>query len=141
MACQVFSVVASRLIILSRAVAIQPQPCLASSGPYHVSEFLSSIFRLRLFWSGAINTLLLCQCEEMQPVSPAPLPLTYHKSMKSNLLFALLVLPQVLAREYSLADSYQGANFFDTFQFFTGADPTHGRVHVSSLFNSLDASH
>jgi hypothetical protein len=48
-------------------------------------------------------------------------------------LFALLI--PSLARQYSLADSYQGANFFSAFQFFTGADPTHGRVY--ELFSLL----
>ncbi|KAH8984634.1 endo-beta-glucanase [Lactarius akahatsu] len=43
------------------------------------------------------------------------------------LLLLFLLAPQALARTYSVADTYQGANFFDTFQFFTGADPTHGR--------------
>jgi len=40
----------------------------------------------------------------------------------------ILLIPS-LARQYSLTDSYQGANFFSAFQFFTGADPTHGRVN------------
>ena len=51
--------------------------------------------------------------------------------MKSIAPVLLLLVPQALAGAYSLADTYQGANFFDTFQFFTEADPTHGRVHVS----------
>src|SRR6267142_6231379 len=38
------------------------------------------------------------------------------------------------AGPYSLVDSYQGGNFFSTFQFFTGADPTHGRVYARFLF-------
>ena len=54
--------------------------------------------------------------------------------MKHFVPFLLLPLlaPQVLAGTYSLSDSYQEANFFDMFQFFTDADPTNGRVHVSS---------
>ena len=48
------------------------------------------------------------------------------------LLLLPLLAPQVLAGTYFLSDSYQGANFFDMFQFFTDADPTNGRVHVYS---------
>ncbi|KAI9433326.1 endo-beta-glucanase [Lactarius indigo] len=54
------------------------------------------------------------------------------------IFFLFFLAPQTLARMYSVADTYQGANFFNTFQFFTGADPTHGRVHVSSPFRSLN---
>ena len=50
----------------------------------------------------------------MQPIAPV--------------LLLLLLAPRALAGEYSLADTYQGDDFFDTFQFFTEADPTHGRV-------------
>ena len=50
-------------------------------------------------------------------------------------LLASIVLPvlssrSALARQYSILDTYQGSNFFSMFQFFTAADPTHGRMYV-----------
>lgn len=52
---------------------------------------------------------------------------------------ALTVLATVLAASrlaaattYSLEDSYTSANFFDSFDFFTGADPTNGFVDYQS---------
>jgi len=45
-------------------------------------------------------------------------------------LFVLsLLIHPALAGQYSISDSYQGSSFFPKFQFFTGADPTHGRVN------------
>jgi len=49
--------------------------------------------------------------------------------MFTSVLFSSLVLaPACLAQSYSLTDSYIPSNFFSKFDFFTGADPTHGYV-------------
>ncbi|KAI0246779.1 endo-beta-glucanase [Lactifluus subvellereus] len=53
------------------------------------------------------------------------------KLLTSIPLFILLIHP-TLAWEYSLVDTYQATNFFSMFQFFTGADPTHGWVNYVS---------
>ncbi|KAI9510995.1 2 beta-glucan [Russula earlei] len=48
------------------------------------------------------------------------------------LAFAAFLVPlpnHALAGQYSLEDTYQGANFFSMFQFAAGSDPTHGRVN------------
>ncbi|KAI0260897.1 2 beta-glucan [Gloeopeniophorella convolvens] len=54
--------------------------------------------------------------------------------MKSfvSILLPVLAASPALAWKYSLADTYEGNNFFSNFQFFTGADPTHGRVNYLS---------
>lgn len=49
--------------------------------------------------------------------------------------FSGLLIPSLLSfaarslAQYTLQDTFSGANFFDGFDFFTGADPTHGFVN------------
>ncbi|KAH9962451.1 endo-beta-glucanase [Russula dissimulans] len=52
-------------------------------------------------------------------------------------LLAFIALPVLSSRpvwavQYSILDTYQGPDFFSMFQFFTAADPTHGRVNYVS---------
>lgn len=47
---------------------------------------------------------------------------------KSLLIASLLALPGCMAAKYTLADTYNGTNFFSKFDFFTGGDPTDGWV-------------
>lgn len=44
-----------------------------------------------------------------------------------SLLLSSLLSPAAAA-QYKLVDSFEGSNFFDNFDFTTGADPTHGFV-------------
>ncbi|KAH9987929.1 2 beta-glucan [Russula compacta] len=50
----------------------------------------------------------------------------------ASVTISLLLMTPTLAQQYSVVDTYQGANFFSMFQFFTGADPTNGRVNYVS---------
>lgn len=46
-----------------------------------------------------------------------------------SLSLALLLIPRCLAQTYTLIDTYSGSDFFNQFNFFTGADPTDGFVN------------
>jgi hypothetical protein len=44
--------------------------------------------------------------------------------------------PDYSKLNYSLKDTYSGSSFFDNFEYFTGADPTHGFVQYDSYISS-----
>ncbi|KAH9945470.1 endo-beta-glucanase [Epithele typhae] len=56
------------------------------------------------------------------------------------LLGAAAALPPVLAAQYSLADSYQGAGFLSGFSHEDIPDPTHGRVNYLSQEDAISRS-
>ncbi|KAL8867103.1 MAG: hypothetical protein Q9174_005878, partial [Haloplaca sp. 1 TL-2023] len=57
----------------------------------------------------------------------------------STLLATALLLPQTLAT-YTLTDAFTPSNFFDSFTFFTGKDPTNGFVSYKSLSDAASAN-
>ena len=52
------------------------------------------------------------------------------KLITTTSLVALFLLPtgSVRAATYDVTDTFQGNSFFTGFNFFSGADPTNGRV-------------
>jgi hypothetical protein len=54
------------------------------------------------------------------------------RESKLVLLLANLLVPAVRAT-YKIQDTFIGKSFFDNFDFFTGDDPTHGRVNYVSM--------
>ena len=60
-------------------------------------------------------------------IFPSPHFDNMHLISVSPLLLLLLHLPQCLAG-YTIVDDYSGVNFFDNFEAFSDADPTHGFV-------------
>lgn len=54
--------------------------------------------------------------------------------------FSLGTYQQYADARYNLVDSYTSSNFFSSFTFFTGTDPTHGFVNYQSQSDAQSAS-
>ncbi|KAF2837543.1 glycoside hydrolase family 16 protein [Patellaria atrata CBS 101060] len=55
------------------------------------------------------------------------------------LLLALFFSPALAQIKYTISDTYRGTSFFNNFNFFTAADPTHGYVHSTSAIIRADS--
>jgi len=61
------------------------------------------------------------------------------KVMRFGTALAALLLAPTSSASYTLKDRYTGSSFFDTFNFFTSADPTNGYVSYVPQNTALDS--